>query len=423
VLVSTPERDLVRGVQDEGPPANPHHVREWNRTEFGSMLRFMNAPIEFMGLTCNNDRDLAKRTILAVLGRDSPAVPLSPPPDFSVTAVMICYNERDILRESVEYLKEQGIGVYLIDNWSTDGSYEEAQALRAAGAGIVGLERFPADGASPTYDWARLLRRVSEVSATLPASWILHHDVDEIRESPWPGVSLRDALFRVEKEGFNAVDFSVICFHPVRDVTGPVSMRRDLSHFEFGRRPGFFKQIKGWAKDATSIPTSSCCDTTPFARSPTASGRSSWTAPRGGTARSGSGAGTSSTTAWGAATASCDRRASWCASTHSSMSDSSSSACPGSVSCDRARARESDDHGARVSDDRPPGDGPARRGTATADDELAHLREEEISGAAAVASDDLALDRALLGDTFADVVARPLLHPGLVAPRAGLAFD
>jgi hypothetical protein len=76
-----------------------------------------------------------------------------------------------------------------------------------------------------------------------------------------------------------------------------------------------------------------------------------------------------------------------------------------------------------VSDDRPPGDGPARRGTATADDELAHLREEEISGAAAVASDDLALDRALLGDTFADVVARPLLHPGLVAPRAGLAFD
>jgi 2-polyprenyl-3-methyl-5-hydroxy-6-metoxy-1,4-benzoquinol methylase len=30
ILVSTPERDVVRGKKDMGPPQNPLHAREWN---------------------------------------------------------------------------------------------------------------------------------------------------------------------------------------------------------------------------------------------------------------------------------------------------------------------------------------------------------------------------------------------------------
>lgn len=33
-IVSTPERDVVRGEDHLGPPPNPHHVREWNGPEF-----------------------------------------------------------------------------------------------------------------------------------------------------------------------------------------------------------------------------------------------------------------------------------------------------------------------------------------------------------------------------------------------------
>lgn len=33
-IVSTPERDIARGVNDNGPPKNPHHIREWNSSEF-----------------------------------------------------------------------------------------------------------------------------------------------------------------------------------------------------------------------------------------------------------------------------------------------------------------------------------------------------------------------------------------------------
>ena len=34
IIISTPERDLVRGKDNWGPPANIHHFREWNDNEF-----------------------------------------------------------------------------------------------------------------------------------------------------------------------------------------------------------------------------------------------------------------------------------------------------------------------------------------------------------------------------------------------------
>lgn len=32
-IISTPERDLTRGVDHQGPPVNIHHIREWNTAE------------------------------------------------------------------------------------------------------------------------------------------------------------------------------------------------------------------------------------------------------------------------------------------------------------------------------------------------------------------------------------------------------
>lgn len=34
LVISTPERDIVRGKKDFGPPENTTHYREWNRSEF-----------------------------------------------------------------------------------------------------------------------------------------------------------------------------------------------------------------------------------------------------------------------------------------------------------------------------------------------------------------------------------------------------
>lgn len=38
IIISTPERDIVRGKSDMGPPNNPAHVREWNKKEFARYI-------------------------------------------------------------------------------------------------------------------------------------------------------------------------------------------------------------------------------------------------------------------------------------------------------------------------------------------------------------------------------------------------
>lgn len=38
LFLSTPERDMLYGIQNYGPPANPTHVREWNYREFNSFV-------------------------------------------------------------------------------------------------------------------------------------------------------------------------------------------------------------------------------------------------------------------------------------------------------------------------------------------------------------------------------------------------
>ncbi|MDD5365093.1 MAG: methyltransferase domain-containing protein [Gallionellaceae bacterium] len=245
-ILSTPERDLVRGATDFGPPDNPAHVREWNRTELSNLLEASSLRVAFMGLTCNNDRDLEKKTCLAVLhGKGLTWLDLPVQPGFRVVAFMTAFNEEDIIYQSVSRLIRSGVEVYLIDNWSTDNTVKAVESL--LGKGLIGIERFPAQGGTGTYDWGDLLGRVEELSQSMQADWFIHHDVDEVRESPWPERSLREALYLVDQMGFNAVDHTVIDFRPVDNgFTQGGDFAAYFTHWEFGRRAGHFQQVKAW---------------------------------------------------------------------------------------------------------------------------------------------------------------------------------
>jgi SAM-dependent methyltransferase len=39
LIISTPERDGIAGVNDYGPPENPFHYREWNAAEFKNYIQ------------------------------------------------------------------------------------------------------------------------------------------------------------------------------------------------------------------------------------------------------------------------------------------------------------------------------------------------------------------------------------------------
>ncbi|GHC87688.1 hypothetical protein GCM10007320_34180 [Pseudorhodoferax aquiterrae] len=247
VLVSTPDRDRARGWLDRGPPANPAHALEWNASEFVRFLREAGfGDVPFHGHTINTDHHRAKSTLIALAGIH---VSPRPCPPCKLAAVMHGFNEVDILPEVLDHLAAQGVEVHYFDNWSTDGSWELAQERLHRGQ-IAHCARFP-EAPTDQYEWHAQLSHTTSYAQTLDATWVMHHDADEIRTSPWPGVSLRDAVAFIDALGYNAIDFTVLDF---RFVDGRAQItahyERDLNHFEFGRRPGHFRQIKCWRNDA-----------------------------------------------------------------------------------------------------------------------------------------------------------------------------
>ena len=174
------------------------------------------------------------------------------PSSFDVLAVVTAYNEADVMEQLLERLTTGGIRVHVIDNWSDDATPDILE--RFAAKGSVAWERFPSTGTTGHFELERLLSRVEEVANDSGAHWVIHHDADEIRESPWPGVPLIDALWAVEQWGYNCIDHTVFNFRPVDNSWSPGDdLAASFPWCEFGDTPADFLQIKGWKPQATRL--------------------------------------------------------------------------------------------------------------------------------------------------------------------------
>jgi hypothetical protein len=246
-VVTTFDRDLT---PESGDAGRLHRAARWDFDDFTRLLESAGMEIMFSGLTAGNSRDWQKNTIVAVVRKPQPRV--APPPDFRVAALIYAYNEEDVIASTLEHLIGQGVQVHLVDNWSTDRSAEIAE--KYLGRGVQAVTRFPESGPTGTFDLYDQLRHFETMAQESDASWILRIGADEIRESPWPGVGLRDALYRVEQEGFNAIDHTVLEFHPTGEpCLGNMPVQERMRYFEFGARPGHFCQIRGWKRQPEPV--------------------------------------------------------------------------------------------------------------------------------------------------------------------------
>jgi hypothetical protein len=146
--------------------------------------------------------------------RDVEPTPDVPKDSFRVVALISTFNEADIIDPVLEHLHTNGVSSYLIDNESTDETVERAR--KWVGRGLLGIESIGTASGGRT-SWKAILERKVELTRELGADWYIHHDADEVRESPWPGMSLRDAIRHVDGLGYNAIDFRVLNFPPVDD--------------------------------------------------------------------------------------------------------------------------------------------------------------------------------------------------------------
>lgn len=162
---------------------------------------------------------------------------------FRVVALLSAHNEADVIGQVLEHLCRQRVASYLIDDGSTDETAPLAERFRDRG--LIGLEHRPR---GDLFQWGDLLHRKEALAAQLDADWFIHHDADELRESPWLDLDLHDAIREVDKAGFNAIDFRVFNFRPVDDRFRPGD---DLNRaFEYCEPPAAWDrlQIKAWRK-------------------------------------------------------------------------------------------------------------------------------------------------------------------------------
>ena len=67
-------------------------------------------------------------------------------------------------------------------------------------------------GAQLGEDWEAILRRKDSFRQSVDADWFIHHDADEIMHSSRPGETLLEAIARIDREGYNAIDFDEFVF-------------------------------------------------------------------------------------------------------------------------------------------------------------------------------------------------------------------
>jgi len=166
---------------------------------------------------------------------------------FRVIAIVSAYNEEDIIGQTLAHLIEEGVDVYLLDHASTDHTHRIASAF--LGRGLISIEPFPGDRDEthpPSFIWTDILTRKAQLSQELTADWFIHHDADEFRESPWEGVRLADAIERVDRLGYNAIDFELFDFWPTDDRFRPGDDPREMLRY-YAPTDIFNKhQVKCW---------------------------------------------------------------------------------------------------------------------------------------------------------------------------------
>lgn len=248
VVISTPDRDRVRGIGDYGPPVNQAHVREWTASELHWLLKEYKFNNLRTGYTINTNIHKEKSTIISIAGNHNLSDEFTVnQPKKTVQAIITTFNVADIIEHVAEHALDQGLDLYFVDNWSNDGTHDILKLLQDKYKERIKIERYPAKNRSKDYEWTKLLDRVDSIASKSSYDWIVHYDSDELRYSPNTKVSIQDAISFVDKLGYNAIDHTVLDFRPVDDsYTGDKSPTEAFNYYEYGKRPGHFIQLKAW---------------------------------------------------------------------------------------------------------------------------------------------------------------------------------
>ncbi len=100
----------------------------------------------------------------------------------------------------------------MIDNESTDASRRIAKGY--LGHGVCRIETLPFIG---YFDLVAQCRQQEQFAGEIDADWFIHHDADEIMQSPLGGSTLAESIVAVDAAGYNAINCDEFVFVPTSE--------------------------------------------------------------------------------------------------------------------------------------------------------------------------------------------------------------
>ncbi len=153
-----------------------------------------------------------------------------------IIGFMFCYNEVDMIEETLQFYKKLGVPLVFIDNGSTDGTSEVAN--RYLGSEVLDYLRHE----TSEYDLKELLELCFRVVERQKPDWIMHIDADHLYEPGAGYASFHEHVDDAENRGLNTIDFEEYVFLPTTaDDPIEASVYERMKHYAF-REPGRSKR-------------------------------------------------------------------------------------------------------------------------------------------------------------------------------------
>ena len=151
-------------------------------------------------------------------------------------AIVPAFNEEDVIEHVVRDLIENGLRGRAARQ-RVDRPHRRARPQGRRRRRDVRERRLHAASAQ--------LERFEQIAAERDHDWALVCDADEFRESPWPGMTLIEALREVDALGYSAVNFEVFNFRPTDDAFVPGTRR--------ARAPDALRAARGLRRDPDQV--------------------------------------------------------------------------------------------------------------------------------------------------------------------------
>ena len=153
----------------------------------------------------------------------------------SACGLLFCFNEMDVIEETIKYYLSQNIDLVVFDNQSTDSSMTIVNSFFCEKNQYEGKIKDVVHIATEGYEWEHILREANDYmhKNLTHYEWILIIDADTHYASPVKGLSLLEYLHEVDKLGYNIIQGRYLTFYPTeKDDSSITNYSERIKHYQ-----------------------------------------------------------------------------------------------------------------------------------------------------------------------------------------------